>query len=268
MNIPHFEDKRDLFKFLKENKQALIAEKKYMVKHADTVYYSTSIEDGKGNAFKSENMSLSNVNKIQIKAVINTTNLLDSHGDVHIKGLWNKSVKEQKNIYLLQEHKMTFTGIISDNVKASTKTYKWSELGFDYQGDTQALVFDVEAEKDRNPYMFEQYAKNRVKNHSVGMRYVKIDLAVNSEEKYWAEEKEIWDKYINEVANKTDAEEQGFFWAVTEAKFVEGSAVPVGSNFATPTISTTEAAKSTFETIEPSQDTQTEAEKLLSLIKF
>ena len=27
---------------------------------------------------------------------VNTTNVLDSHGDLHVKGLWNKSVKDQQ----------------------------------------------------------------------------------------------------------------------------------------------------------------------------
>ena len=100
--------------------------------------------------------------------------------------------------------------------------------------------------------MFEQYAKGYVKEHSVGMRYVNLEMAVNSEEKYYAEEKAIWDKYISEVANKEEAEQRGYFWAVTEAKIVEGSAVVKGSNYATPTISVKE------NTIEPTEVTQTE----------
>ena len=54
-----------------------------------------------------------------------------------------------------------------------------------------------------------------------------------------AKEKAIWDKYINQVINRDASEEQGYFWAVTEAKVIEGSAVVMGSNYATPTISVT-----------------------------
>jgi phage anti-repressor protein len=46
------------------------------------------------------------------------------------------------------------------------------------------------------------------------------------------EEKAIWDKYIDEIVNKEVAEEQSYFWAVSEAKAIEGSAVVKGSNFA------------------------------------
>jgi hypothetical protein len=82
------------------------------------------------------------------------------------------------------------------------------------------------------------------------MRYVKIDLAINSEEKYYADEKKVWDKYIDEVANRDEAEKQGYFWAVTEAKAIEGSAVVIGSNQITPTLEVEE------KNIEPSKDTQ------------
>jgi hypothetical protein len=36
------------------------------------------------------------------------------------------------------------------------------------------------------------------------MRYVKLELAVNSDSKYDAEEKAIWDKYIDEIVNKEE----------------------------------------------------------------
>ena len=60
---------------------------------------------------------------------------------------------------------------------------------------------------------------------------------MNSDSKYDKEEKANWDKYIDQVVNRKDAEAQGYFWAVTEAKVIEGSAVPLGSNYATPVIS-------------------------------
>ena len=103
--------------------------------------------------------------------------------------------------------------------------------------------------------MFKQYADVNVTNQSVGMRYVKLLLAVNNEE--YKTEKEIWDKYYPVIANKSAADEQGYFWAVTEAKVVEGSAVPIGSNQVTPTISvnTKEAGETHFNQ-EPPKGTQ------------
>lgn len=244
-----FSTKEELFKALKENKEAIIASKKMRTKEADSTFMVYPKDNIDNNVNKEESGDSSNPTKLKAKLVINTTNLLDSHSDVHIKGIWNKSVKEQKSLYLLQEHRMKFDHIISDNVTAKVELMKWSDLGFKLDGDTEALIFDAEIEKERNEYMFKQYSKGYVKEHSVGMRYVKLQLALNSESKYDVEEKEIWDKYYDEIANKDVADSQGYFWAVTEAKIIEGSAVVKGSNYATPTIS-----------VEPSNDTQKQDE--------
>ena len=93
------------------------------------------------------------------------------------------------------------------------------------------------------------------------MRYVKLELAINSESKWDAEEKAVWDKYYPEIVNKEQADERGYFWAVTEAKIVEGSAVVKGSNYATPTISVEAVKDTTTETTEPTIVTQTTENK-------
>lgn len=250
-----FESKEDLFKELRENKESIISQKKMMTKQSDTVLLKPLTID-KTNQNKEDNQAeLSD--ELVLKLVINTTNVMDSHSDVHLKGLWKKSIKEKKDIYLLQEHQMKFDKIITDEVKASVKVMQWSELGSSLQGDTEALIFDTTIDK-RNEFMFKQYAKGYVKNHSVGMRYVKMQLAINSDSKWDVEEKEVWDKYIDEVANKEDAEAQGYFWAILEAKIIEGSAVPIGSNTITPTllVNNKEADKGVTSTNEPSKDTQ------------
>lgn len=259
-----FATKEEMFTHLRENKQALIATKKMQTKHADAFVFLPTVNTPKGEAVKEINNHES-VNTIQVKAAINTTNLYDSHGDVHIDGIWNKTVKERKDVLMLQEHKMTFDHIITDKVTPSVKKTTFKELGYVLSGTTEALVFDSEISKDRNPYMFEQYVKGYVKNHSVGMRYVKLELAINSDAEWDKEEKAVWDKYYPVIANKEDVDENGYFFAVTEAKLIEGSAVPVGSNWATPTIST-EAVNDTSKN-EPSKDTQ-KAIEFLTRIKI
>ncbi|WP_159522851.1 hypothetical protein [Sunxiuqinia indica] len=178
-----------------------------------------------------------NPDEIKVKVVINTTNLLDSHKDVHIPGLWHKSLKENKLIMHLQEHQMKFDKIISDgdDLKAYTKTYTWEKLGYEFEGDTEALVFESTIKRARNPYMFDQYQKGYVRNHSVGMRYIKLILCINDED--YGAEHDAWEKYYSQIVNKEDADNSGFFWAVRDAQVIEGSAVPKGSNWATPTLS-------------------------------
>lgn len=259
-----FANKEDLFKELIANKSTLIAQKKGVNKEADATIYVAEIEKQKTASNKAEGSNTEDASKLKAKVVINTTGIYDSHGDVHIKGLWKKSISEAKNILLLQEHKMTFDHIISDTVTPSVKTINWKSLGFNYEGSTQALVFEAEIDKERNDYMFKQYSKGYVKEHSVGMRYVKIEMAINSEEKWSEDYKEVWDKYYDEIVNKEDVDANGYFWAVTEAKIVEGSAVVKGSNFATPTISV-EAVKDTLTDTEdePAPATQNKRRKLL-----
>lgn len=242
MKIPEGLTGDELFKFLIENKETLISQKKFEMKRADAVWM-TGEEDGE-DTNKATGTS-SDPNKITARLVINTTKILDSHGDVHIDGIWNRSVKNTKLLYLLKEHKMQFENIISDKVKASVEEMDWKQVGVHAVGKTQALVFTATIEKARNPYMFDQYVKGYVRNHSVGMRYVQLELAVNSEDKMYMQEKAVWDKYLPEIVNRKDAEAQGYFWAVTEAKIIEGSAVPMGSNTATPTLDITDSSADT-----------------------
>lgn len=262
MNVPEFSTKKERLAWMIEHKETLIAQKKAETKHADAISY------GGNKATPITKAAGDNVDEIQVKTVINTTNLLDSHSDVHLKGIWTKSLKENKMIMHLQEHQMKFDHIIADgdDVKASVKDYSWKELGYDFEGTTQALVFDSTVKLERNPTMFKQYKNGYVNNHSVGMQYVKLLLAVNDED--YGAEFEAWEKYYPEVANKDVADEQGYFWVVKEAKVIEGSAVPLGSNYATPTLEITEPLKDTQQT-QPSKDTVTidEFKNLLKELK-
>lgn len=229
-----FNSKDELFLGIRNNKNLLYTQKKAQTKEADSCIFNCSLSN-KQISNKSEG-STEDVKVIKVSSSINTIGILDSHGDVHLQGIWNKSVNEQKNLLLIKEHKMSFENVISDKVKASVQIKTWKELGYDADGTTEVLVFDSEIEKDRNEYMFTQYRKGRVKEHSVGMRYVKYLLAMDSDSEYDQEEKEIWDNYIDKIINREDAEERGYFWAVKEAKIIEGSAVVRGSNPITPTL--------------------------------
>jgi len=228
---------KDLFRFLVSNKKALIAEKKFEMKFSDPLFQAHKLSVKTGGANKASAMPEDTPELIYRLCVINTTNWMDSHSDVHIPGLWKKSLTETKDLYLLQEHMMKFQGIITDQVQAYTKQMAWQQLGLDAEGVTEALIFQCAISNKRNPYMFDQYSEDYVKNHSVGMQYVDLQLAVNEpEDDYYKEEFAVWNKYIGSIANANDAEEQGYFWAVREAKVIEGSAVPIGSNRITPTL--------------------------------
>ena len=263
MNLPQFKSKEEKFKFLKENKQLIIDTKKAATKFAECVSFALPTEYKKEGVTKSMTDSVDvpdDIEEIVVKVVINTTNIVDSHDDCHIPGIWKKSLKDSpKGFYLLQEHNMTFSSVISDTVNAYTKKMSWASLGIELLGDTEALIFEAKVSSDRNEFMFNQYLNGWVKEHSVGMRYINLFLCINTTDKFYTQEKANWDKYFPFVANKDDIEEEGYFWAVTEAKIIEGSAVLKGSNYATPTISV-----NIPKSIEPDLSTQiTAAEKSL-----
>lgn len=223
-----FETKAEMIKAVVENKSLIIASKTSQIKHADCfeVSFNEVGDETKARGENPENL---------IYPVINTTNFMDSHGDVHGKGIWNKSVNEQQgNIYYAMDHKLEVDSIIAfpKNVKLMLQDYNWSDLGYNLSGNTQALVYEVKL-TGKEPNSFKRALKEGNLQNSVRMQYVKIELAVNDEE-YEAEYK-TWLNRVGEVANIEQANEVGYFWYVSEAKISkEGSAVLFGSNSATP----------------------------------
>jgi hypothetical protein len=271
--IKHLDDATEQLKWLYENRKELMVQRKSILKEADSVSCISFAVNEKGERMKAEDIPQETA-KIKVKVIINTTGLMDSHFDVHIPGLWKKSLYESKIFYLVNQHRFNFDGILSDDVKAYTQDMSWKELDFaEFEGETQALVFDAVLDKDsywfesaENRKLFNLYKSGKVRNHSVGMRYIKDFMCINSDA--YPEEKKNWDKYFPYVANKEYAEKMNFFFAVTEAKIIEGSAVVRGSNYATPTQEVTQIkdidteAESITPVPEPSNnDTQTEQQK-------
>lgn len=250
IHLPEFKDNDELFSYLRKNKSILKiakkAEKKEWCGVYDTGNYNREIINIQNPCFdvrhksvtKDQTTELLSLDSVPSALIINTTNIRDSHKDVHMPGTFTKTMKEGGFKYLLKQHKMNFEDIISHIPNPSLDMMSWKDLGFNYEGQTQALVFNTLLEKERHEFMFEQYMKGYVKNHSVAMMYVTLYLCMNSDSKYDKEEKDNWDKYQSQVVNLNEfKDEEPYFWAVTEAKGIEGSAVPLGSNFATPVYS-------------------------------
>lgn len=98
----------------------------------------------------------------------------------------------------------------------------------------EVLVYEAVIKKDRNEEMFKNYLNGWVLNHSVGMRYMKLLFCYNNDNPEYTQDKENFDKYYDYILNKDDVGE--YFWAILEAKNIEGSAVVKGSNFLTPVL--------------------------------
>lgn len=274
MRIGDFVSKEDFFRYIKDNKSKIVSEKKSAIKYADAIDFINVKAIEKSEFAIKENMSMdiSDNGIITRNLVINTTNYLDSHLDVHIPNLWKKSISENPTTYLLKSHLRDFEYVITDSAIPYVKNMNWTDLGLNSEGKTQALIFKAEISRDRNEFMYEQYLKGYVKQHSVGMKYINIFFCVNSDDRYFIEEKKNWDKYYNEIVNKEIADKEMCFWAVTEAKLIEGSAVLFGSNPITPTLSKNKSSYTQDEPLDTtknrnSREITIEKEKLEKILK-
>jgi len=244
---------------LVERKQELIDLKKGEVKH---------VKGGLSSITKSVNSNKSvfkdGDNTLQRTIIGNTYLWMDSHEDVHAKNCFAKSLKERgQKAFHLHDHEFKLTSKVGEPIKIYESSISWKSLGINKEGETQALLMDSEIIKEYNPQIFNEYKKGNINQHSVGMQYTKIDLAVNDDS--YDDEYKVWNDNIDSIGNPETAKDKGYFWLVREAKLIEVSAVLAGSNELTPTLENKEAADSTSSN-EPSKDTQ--MKQLLTNIKF
>ena len=187
----------------------------------------------------------------------NTYNWMDSHGDVHLDNTFKNSIKqrgEAGKIWHLHDHEQKMTSKVGVPTKVYEQEVNWKDLGVDKDGTTTALMMDTNVMKAYNGLMFQEYKDGNVDQHSVGMYYVQLELAVNDSE--FKEEFATWQANIDKIGNKELAESEGFFWAVKEAKLIEISAVLEGSNELTPTVEAKDNQPSKDTDNDPSKDSQ------------
>jgi len=254
-----FTTREDMFKELASHESKIVELKKAAIKESDA--FAILFID-KSDATEK---ALSFVKEGYVYPVINTTNWYDSHGDVHFPGIWNKSIKDKAGkLFYVMEHKLSIDNVIAfpNDVKAFVKTLNWSDLNINKEGQTQALIYEIAKDKIKLPQVKSLFEEKVAFENSVRMRYITIALAMKSDNEDFAKQNALYKERIDLIANKEDAEESGYFWAVDEASIEkEGSLCLFGSNSATPVIY--EAAASTSEKTEPLVDsTQTEEQKI------
>lgn len=264
-----FNSKEELFKALAENETFIHDAKKSQVyksfeKGLQVVTDQKQIEKAfdateKGIKFDSDYHYF----------VVNSANFLDSHSDIHVDGNWNKSVKDQQGkVYLVFDHSLKRSDIIAmkKDVEMFTAKISWNMLGKEYEGETYSLIYKVKKDKIVNKEAKEWLEQGHELEASVRMQYIKIETAFNSTNTDYSKQKEVYDTYYPQIANKEDFKEIEYFWVVKEAKNVmESSLVLFGSNSATGIVNNenkSEADKITPETIEQSDDTQTKKRRI------
>lgn len=251
-----FETEKELFSALKTANDIIISKKK-----SNSI---TTVEKGLNFSTKQikKNPGITAAKGLEQKEgfiypVINTIGYLDSHNDLHVNGIWNKSAAEQiGKVHYVADHKIGVQTLIAHKsmVNIMVQDIPWSAVGYSYSGNTQALIFEIE---EKN--LMHEKAKQLLNaglpiENSVRMQYVNVVLCLDSAEKEDAEFRANYDKYYPLIANKDEFEKIRYFYAVIEAKIVqESSMVLEGSNSATRTLSTKDI-------VEPSEDTQQKQE--------
>ena len=261
-----FKDKKSLFHALKDNEETIIGLKK------SKAYKSIDKGQGLFNipiAHKSSTIKM-DLEQGFIYPVINSTNWLDSHQDVHLKGCYTRTVKEQQGrVYYIDTHQKGLQNIISkkNNIEMFYDDVEWSLLNKDIKGTTEALFFKIANENVKKDYL-DLINEDKELQNSLAMMYKNIVMCVNSTDPEFKENKEYFDMYINTIGNRNKALEDEVFFAVKELAIMgEGSLCPVvgGSNSATSVIQLNHAEKS-HEEIEAEKSLRTL--ELLKTIKI
>lgn len=230
---------KDLYQFLYTNKKDLIKQKKSAIKCCDA-FGSIPMIGTKTATTKDATTSSDDVNTLHIKVVANTSMFLDSQSDVLGKSAGQKSIDERKGfIKALVDHSWLLNSQIGDVTDAYYQYLSYSKLGLGNDSKkAQILVVESDIYRDYDPQTFAKYQAGKVDQHSIGLQYVQLDLAINDED--FKSEKTLWDKQIGNIINQDQAIEQGYFWYVPEFKLLENSAVLFGANSITPTLSVTD----------------------------
>jgi hypothetical protein len=264
-----FQTKEELFVELKANNDFIIDAKKSQIYKSCEKDQSVSVKSIDLLKFSEENKALK-LDENYYYLVVNSTNILDSHEDLHVNGIWNKSVKEiQGKNYLVEDHKLETSKVIvrKEHIEIFTAIVPFSILGKSYQGNTEVLVYKVPKNQVKNQIVKEWLDSGDSIEASVRMQYVTILLAMDSNAPDDATEKKNYDDYINLIANKDEFEYISHFYIVKEAKNVkESSLVVLGSNGVTGKLeSKNEPSNDTQDENkqEPSNDTQSKAILLL-----
>jgi len=242
-----FATKEDLFADLRKSYNDLIAFKKADIQKSYLKGSSVTCRVLK----ESDNVKALNIDPAYYYIAVNTTWILDSHEDLHVDGIWNKSVKEQQGQnYLVADHQLTIDNTIvrKEHVEMLIVDMPFALLGQPYAGDTQVLVYKVAKDKVIHEKAKAWLESGDAIEASVRMQYVTILFAMDSNDPEDVTLKKNYDNYIGKIANKDEFEYIPYFFIIQEAKNVrESSLVVFGSNPVTGNIKDNEPSKDTPE---------------------
>lgn len=218
-------NRKEIIREKLQAKELLIKLKKSGVKHTNgLIALPTAIKEATNKGQLPDD-----TDEVIYRTIIaNTYNWMDSHEDVHLNGCFKKSIAENKLQLYLKDHIQSVDKIAGKVLKAYEMEGMFKDFGFNSTKATQALLKDVAIYRNEDEKFFNQIKNGQINQHSVGMRYIKISLAVDdvtAEEEY-----KLYTSLLPNIGNYKAVEEQGYFFAVHEAQELETSAVTLGSN--------------------------------------
>lgn len=225
-----FSDKMDQTRFIKENMKEILEIKKAEYKTKSEPLLKPELFSKEFTPIIEDITS----DFIEVKTVINTTNVIDSHLDLHMPKIWNKTVKDNPYSHHLKQHENRFESVISKKAKSFNENMNFMDLGLNVDFKTVANMNQFTLKRDKMPFMFDAYVNGDVDQHSIGMMYVDLDIAYYDEDSQ--KQMDFFNQMKAQAVNPEAADEYGYFWVVYEAKKREGSAVVFGSNSITPTL--------------------------------
>ena len=236
-----------LLQHLHSNKSDFIKAKKVGLKFADPVCYGVA-GDGKAGLFMQKAKAIDMVAptdedpNLRVTVVANMSGWMDSQDDVLLRGCYDKTLRDKgNNFYFLRDHRYSIEAIIAKTEKVYTRDFSPMELGITTTAtvNPQGLIFVGLLTEDMSDKVYYMYKEGLINQHSIGLRYIRIDLAINDPD--FTSEFKTWTQFKGQVLNIGEAEAQGFFWAVQEIELLENSAVLFGANILTPTLAVEEA---------------------------
>lgn len=228
---------KQLFDYLITNKKSIISQKKSLPHHADPVTFDYTVDKAKKSAIKASIETQEDINPdaIRVLAIGNVAMWCDCQMDVLLPDASKRSLNNNKDlIYALHDHEHEVDAIIGDINDITLPDMKWTDLNVNFPGTTQVILFDVDVQRDYNKKVFKLYKKKKIKQHSIGLQYVTLEMAINDPD--YKEEFALYNKYINLIPNKDFIESRGYYFVVSEIKLLENSCVLWGANSLTGTL--------------------------------
>lgn len=253
--LKEFNTQKELFRYLVTEKELVLSQRKSITKRADAcVFMPLTIDTGAFLVEKGLKPVYSNDKEAGIlkrTILANTYWWMDSVSDVHIgKGegdtaIFTESIKNRASkIFPIDQHNWSLDGRMGKTLNIYEESISWRALGVGRTGMTEGLFADAEIHKSKNEKRYNDYLNDEIDQHSVGMNYIDVELAVNDENEFPKEFK-VFQKYISKIGNRSTVEKQGFFFAVSKAKLAEYSAVIAGANELTPVMGVSQGSGDT-----------------------